>query len=43
MMHNNDGDPVTPVRSAQHRQQWYDLAADVFVDAMQADEWIEDE
>jgi hypothetical protein len=43
MMHDNDGDRVTPLQFAQECEQWCDLAADVFVDAMQADEWIEDE
>jgi hypothetical protein len=43
MMYDHDGDRVTPLQVAQECEQWCDLAADVFVDAMQADERIEDE
>ena len=37
------GDGVTPLQFAQEGEQWGDIAADILVDAMQADEGIEDQ
>ena len=43
MVDDGDGDGVAALQFAQEGEQRGDLAADVLVDAMQADEGIEDE
>ena len=40
---DGDGDGVTPLQFAQEGEQRGDIAADIFIDAMQADERIEDQ
>ena len=43
VMDDRDGDGVTPLQFAQEGEQRGDIAADIFVDAMQAHERIENE
>jgi len=43
MMDDRDGDGITPLQFAQEGQQRRDVAAEVFIDAVQTDERIEDE
>src|SRR6202453_366930 len=43
VMDQDDGEAVSPLQLAQVSEQRGDFAADVLVDAMQADEGIEDE
>ena len=40
---DDDGDPVATLQIAQIGEQRGDLAADVFIDAVQPHEWVEDE
>jgi hypothetical protein len=43
MVDDGDGDGVTPLQFSQEGEQRRDIAADILIDAMQADERIEDE
>ncbi len=43
MVDDGDGDGMAPLQFTQEGEQWGDVAADILVDAMQADEWIEDQ
>ena len=43
MVDDDDGDAVATLQIAQIGEQRGDLAADVFIDAVQPHEWVEDE
>ena len=43
MMDEDDGCGMPPLQVAQIGEQWRDLAADVLVDLVEADEGVEDE